>query len=122
MKWYLKVMSTYLNFKGRARRKEFWMFILFNALFAIVAQIIDIALGLTISYDILIGPFYITYLIIAILPGLSVTIRRLHDTGKSGWMYLFNLIPIAGQIVLFIFMVTDSQPESNKWGPNPKIG
>jgi uncharacterized membrane protein YhaH (DUF805 family) len=54
------------------------------------------------------------------IPGLAVTVRRLHDTGRSGWWVLVGLIPVIGFIILLVFMVLDSQPASNQWGPNPK--
>jgi uncharacterized membrane protein YhaH (DUF805 family) len=64
----------------------------------------------------------VIYILVSILPSLSVTVRRLHDTGKSGWMILLCLIPIIGVIVLLVFMVLDSDPEANQYGPNPKLG
>lgn len=121
MNWYFKVISNYFYFSGRARRKEFWMFTLFHILFASLALVIDVSLELSISRQIIYGPFYLLYIIITFIPSLAVTIRRLHDTGKSGWMYLLILVPIVGPIVIFIFLVTDGQPDSNKWGPNPKL-
>lgn len=60
------------------------------------------------------------YSLATIIPSLAVCIRRLHDTGKSGWSLLFVLIPFIGSIILLIFLITDSQPGENKWGPNPK--
>jgi uncharacterized membrane protein YhaH (DUF805 family) len=62
------------------------------------------------------------YILVSILPSLTVTVRRLHDTGKSGWMILLCLIPIIGGIILLVFLVLDSDPEPNQYGPNPKFG
>ena len=112
MEWYLKVLKQYADFSGRARRKEYWMFTLFNIIFTIVASIIDGVLGMPI--------FYLVYALAMLIPGLAVAVRRLHDVGKSGWMLLIGLIPLIGGIWLLVLMVTDSQAGANKWGENPK--
>jgi uncharacterized membrane protein YhaH (DUF805 family) len=125
MEWYLKVVrDNYANFNGRARRKEFWMYVLFNTIFIISAMILDKTLGLTpvisITDEISYGPIYIIYGLAVFIPGLAVIVRRLHDVGKSGWMYLIGLIPLVGSIWILVLLVTDSKPGENKWGPNPK--
>ena len=119
MNWYLKALKQYADFKGRARRKEYWMFILFNIIFAFLAALIDNIMG-TASPELGYGLFYIVYGLAVFIPGLAVTVRRLHDVGKSGWMYFIILIPIIGIIWFIILMVKDSEPGSNKWGENPK--
>jgi uncharacterized membrane protein YhaH (DUF805 family) len=119
MNWYLKVLKQYADFSGRARRTEYWMFALFNFLFIIVAMILDNILGLTVG-DLPYGVFYILFVLAVLIPGLAVSVRRLHDVGKSGWMYLIVLIPIVGSIWLLVLMVTDSDPGANEYGPNPK--
>ncbi|WP_136482127.1 DUF805 domain-containing protein [Cognatitamlana onchidii] len=119
MNWYLKVLKQYADFTGRARRKEYWMFILFNLLFAIAALLLDNLFGLTFG-DIPYGPIYALYGLALFIPGLAVAVRRLHDIGKSGWWLLISLIPLIGGIWLFVLMVTNSESGSNKWGPNPK--
>lgn len=119
MNWYLKALKQYADFKGRARRKEYWMFILFNIIFAFLAALIDNIVG-TASPELGYGLFYIVYGLAVFIPGLAVTVRRLHDVGKSGWMYFIILIPIIGIIWFIILMVKDSEPGSNKWGENPK--
>ena len=116
MKWFLKCFNQYADFSGRARRSEYWFFYLFNLL--IIFGIITVGVG--INSEIFMG-LYFLYLIAVIIPNLSVTVRRLHDTGKSGWMILISLIPLIGPIWLFVLLVTDSQPGDNKWGPNPKV-
>ena len=124
MKWYLKVLNNYATFSGRARRSEFWFFALFNMIFAIVAMGIDNVLGTTIKmgYGVSLpyGYIYLIYVLAVFIPGLSVSVRRLHDVGKSGWMYFIVLIPIIGAIWLLVLFFTDSQVGSNKWGENPK--
>ena len=112
MEWYLKVLKQYADFSGRARRKEYWMFYLFNIIFTIVASIIDGVLGMPI--------FYLIYALAMLIPGLAVAVRRLHDVGKSGWMFLVVLIPLVGGIWLLVLMCTDSEAGDNKWGENPK--
>lgn len=119
MKWYLKVLNQYADFSGRARRIEYWMFFLFNMIFAIVAMILDNILGLTLG-QLPYGVFYLFYVIAVFIPGLAVVVRRLHDAGQSGWMILIALIPLIGAVWLFILMLTDSEPGENKYGPNPK--
>tara|TARA_Y100001936_G_C16022039_1_gene640080 strand:+ start:302 stop:676 length:375 start_codon:yes stop_codon:yes gene_type:complete len=124
MKWYLKVMrDNYANVSGRARRKEYWMFtlfyfILFIGLF-IVLFILDSLLGET---DFNSGAIIlIIFLFVHFIPSLAVTIRRLHDTGKSGWYLLLQLIPYLGALIIFIFTVIEGDKNENKWGPNPKL-
>ena len=121
MNWYLKALKQYANFNGRARRKEYWMFVLFNAAFAIVAMILDNILGITIE-DVGYGPLYGLYGLAVLIPGLAVAVRRLHDVGKSGWMILIALIPIIGGIWLIVLMATDGDLGENKYGQNPKEG
>ena len=119
MRWYLKVLKHYADFSGRARRKEYWMFVLFNTIFAIIAAILDNVLGLT-SGQLPYGVLYFLYMLAVLIPGLAVTVRRLHDVGKSGWMILISLIPIIGTIWLLVLMVTDSNTGENQYGKNPK--
>jgi len=119
MNWYLKVLKQYADFSGRARRKEYWMFVLFNMIFAIVAAILDNVLGIAMEgtgY----GPLYGIYALAVLIPGLAVAVRRLHDVGKSGWMILIALIPLVGAIWLLVLLVTDSNPGENQYGQNPK--
>ncbi|MFV0541479.1 MAG: DUF805 domain-containing protein [Aestuariibaculum sp.] len=120
MNWYLKVIKQYADFNGRARRQEYWMFVLFNIIFAVAAIILDMLIGVATEGGF--GIFYILYVLFALLPGLAVTVRRLHDTGKSGWMLLLGLIPLVGPIWLFVLYVTEGDKGSNEYGPDPKIG
>ncbi len=121
MKWYIKVLKQCFDFSGRARRKEYWMFVLFNSIFGFVAIMLDSIYGMERSgYFQKIGPIFILYNLLTIMPRLAVEVRRLHDVGKSGWMVLLSLIPIIGTIWIFILMITDSVPSENRWGKNPK--
>ena len=112
MEWYLKVVrDNYANFNGRASRQEYWMFFLFNIIFAFVAGIVDVYFGL--------GFLYPLYALAVLIPGLAVGIRRLHDVNKSGWWLLISLIPIIGAIWLLILLCTDSNQGENDYGPLP---
>lgn len=118
MRWYLEVLKKYTQFSGRARRKEYWLFALFNLIFLIVAAIFDhLIFGVAIEA---IGPLYAIYVLAVIIPGLAVAVRRLHDIGKSGWYFLINFIPLVGGIWFLVLMCLDSQPGENRFGPNPK--
>lgn len=119
MNWYLKCWQQYADFSGRARRKEYWMFTLFNT---IIAFVISFVLGFIGGLTGLLGLTYLSYIysLAVFIPSLAVCVRRLHDVGKSGWMYLIILIPIVGWIWLIVLFCTDSQPGSNQWGNNPK--
>lgn len=119
MEWYLKVLKNYANFEGRARRKEYWMFFLFNTIFAVGATIIDNILGLAIA-NVGYGPIYIIYGLALLIPGLAVLVRRLHDIGKSGWMIFVALIPLIGGIWLIVLLATEGTTGRNDYGPDPK--
>ena len=120
MNYYLKVLQNYATFTGRARRSEYWYFALFNLIFGIVAMILDNVLGIPMEGMGNYGPLYSLYSIVVLIPGLAVLVRRLHDVGKSGWMFFIALIPIIGAIWLLVLLATDSEAGSNKWGENPK--
>ena len=119
MKWFLKVLNQYADFSGRARRTEYWMFVLFNMIFAFAAMVIDNILGTAVE-GVGYGLVYALYLLAMFVPGLAVTVRRLHDVGKSGWMYLILFIPIIGGIWFLVLMFTDGDSGTNEYGPSPK--
>lgn len=112
MKWFIKCFQHYADFKGRARRKEYWMFTLFNSLFSILLYIVDVSINSP-------GIFQSIYTLVVLLPGLAVCVRRLHDIGKSGWWYFICLIPVVGSIWLVVLFCLDSDGY-NKYGDNPK--
>ena len=124
MEWYLKVMrDNYANFSGRARRTEYWMFVLVQTIVMIGLMILDSVLGLdfelqgiSLGY----GYLYLIGVVVHFIPSLAVLVRRLHDVGKSGWFYFIFLIPIIGIIWLLILYCTEGQKQDNKWGPDPK--
>lgn len=118
MKWYLEVLSKYAVFTGRARRSEYWYFALLNTIFLIALGILEGALGLfPDSRHSVLG---LVYNLAVFFPALAVSVRRLHDTGRSGWWLLIAIVPLLGAIALLVFMLTDSDAGKNEYGPNPK--
>lgn len=112
MDWYVGVMKKYVDFTGRARRKEYWMFFLINILIAMAVGVLDAILGFGLLGGI--------YALAVLLPSLAVTVRRLHDTGRTGWWILIGLVPVIGFIVILVFMVLEGEAGENRFGPNPK--
>jgi len=119
MNWYLEVLKKYADFNGRARRKEYWMFFLFNVIFVFIAMTLDNMLGLSDATTGL-GPLYGIYSLAMIIPSIAVAVRRLHDVNKSGWWMFISLVPIIGGIWLLVLMFTESKPGTNQYGINPK--
>ena len=113
MNWYLSVLKKYAVFTGRARRQEYWMFLLFNIIIMVVLAVIEVVIGTW-------GILGMVYALAVLLPSIGVTIRRLHDTDRTGWWILIALVPAIGAIVLLIFMLLDGQASDNQYGPNPK--
>ncbi|MFG2118766.1 DUF805 domain-containing protein [Streptomyces sp. NPDC048710] len=111
MSWFIEALKKYAVFGGRARRKEYWLFMLF-------AWIIYVALA-TVG-AVAHAPYIVGIAVVFLLPALGVTVRRLHDTGRSGWWIFIGMIPLIGSIVLLVFYCSDSQAGANKYGPNPK--
>lgn len=110
--FYLKkcFKEDFANFKGRARREEFWYFVLGYGIVSIAVSIL--------TWSGLSGLLGLVFLV----PGLAVGARRLHDTGRSGWWQLLSFVPVIGEIVLLVWFATAGKPEENKWGANPKLG
>ena len=119
MNWFLLALKKYAVFAGRSQRSEYWFFVLFYFLIAIVLSIVDTAAGL-MSLQAGIGLFSGLFMLAMFIPSLAVGVRRLHDIGRTGWWILIGLIPFIGWIVLLVFAVQDSQPGTNEYGPNPK--
>ncbi len=112
MEYYVKALKQYTDFNGKATRKEYWMFFLFNIIFAFVASMLDNFLGLSSIETGGIGPIYGLYILGTLLPGLAAAVRRLHDIGKSGWWLLIAFVPIIGGIWLIVLLATDSKAEA----------
>jgi uncharacterized membrane protein YhaH (DUF805 family) len=128
--WYVKVLKQYVDFSGRARRREYWMFVLINVVIVIVLSLVDTLLG-TGGFRAMSGgaSFYAAnslgllsglYTLAVLLPSIAVTVRRLHDTDRSGWWILLGFIPIIGGIVLLVFYVLEGTRGPNRYGPDPK--
>lgn len=114
MHWYLEPWRKYLQYEGRARRLEYWSFFLGNLLigaflFMLVGMGQDWAMGA-----------YTLFTLAALIPGIMAGIRRLHDTGRTGWWLLISLVPLVGGIILIVLLLLNSEPGSNEYGPNPK--
>ena len=123
MKWFLKVLKQYSDFSTRARRKEYWMYSLFLTLFSFVVMFLDTILGLDFNmYDASLGYgwLYTFFSLATILPSLAVSVRRLHDIGKSGKMLFIIFIPLIGAIWLLVLTLKDSHQEKINGVPIPK--
>ena len=118
MKRYIEVMRKYAVFSGRAQRQEYWMFVLFNVIIVLFLGIIDEMADS--DFESSRSTLTTLYVLATLIPFLAVGVRRLHDTGRSGWWMLIGVIPIIGAIVLLIFIIQDSQLMDNQYGPNPK--
>ena len=113
------LLNKYATFSGRARRSEYWWWYLFVTIVFVVAGILDRAVGLTYS-DLTLGGGWIATIagIVFLIPNLAVAVRRLHDTGRTGWWLLIGLVPVIGFFVLLYFFVLDSEND-NQYGPYP---
>jgi uncharacterized membrane protein YhaH (DUF805 family) len=120
MHWYLEVLKKYADFNGRAMRKEYWYFVLFNIIVGVALAVVDGVTG-TFSAEAGIGLMGGLYMLGVLIPGTAVSVRRLHDTDRNGWWLLIALVPVIGAIVLFVFMVQDGKPGENQYGSNPKL-
>ena len=114
---YIKVLKQYGDFKTRSTIKEFWLFNLFSVLISLLLTLIDSSVDFKFGGNIGV----LTALYSIFIPSLSVSVRRLHDVGKSGWSILFIIIPIVGIIWLLALFCRDTMPERNKWGENPTL-
>lgn len=112
MNYYTDVLKKYAVFEGRARRSEYWYFLLFN----LIASIIIGVIGGMLDFKQLAS----IYSLAVLVPSIAVTVRRLHDTNHSGLWFLIGLIPIIGWIVLLILTIRDGDAGPNRYGPNPK--
>ena len=119
MNWYREALRKYATFEGRARRKEYWTFALINFVVVFVLSLIDMRLG-TFSMEFGVGLLSGLYSLAVLIPIMAVTVRRLHDTNRSGWWFLIAFVPIVGWLVIVALACLDSQPGANRFGPNPK--
>jgi uncharacterized membrane protein YhaH (DUF805 family) len=118
MEWYLEVWRKFGDFQGRARRREYWMNYLMNAVVAVALYGLMLAGGERLARVtiVLIGAYWLA----AIIPNIAVTARRLHDTGRSGWWMFISLLPLVGPFIMLYFLVQDGESGRNEYGVNPK--
>lgn len=127
MEWMLLPLKRYADFNGRSRRKEYWMFMLLQAIVLLVlGGLFGIAAALMGGEN---GPGALAWLVAAVIgivvlalivPSIAVTVRRLHDQGKSGWFYLISLVPYVGGFIVLVFMCLEGTPGPNEYGENSK--
>ena len=118
MKYYLLAFKNYAVFSGRSNRSEYWYFALFQFIFAVAAIILDVALGLSFG-NTPYGFLYMGYVLATLIPGLAVTVRRLHDIDKSGWWLFIVLIPVIGSIWLLVLLASEGTRGDNRFGADP---
>jgi uncharacterized membrane protein YhaH (DUF805 family) len=111
----LTVIDHYFDFTGRSRRKEFWIFTLFNAILTLLLSLLD-----TVFETYIFTTIFFMYYLVMFIPSLSLLLRRVHDSGKSGWFIFVVLIPIIGWIWLLVLLCSEGEHQSNLWGENPK--
>ncbi|XTZ38943.1 DUF805 domain-containing protein [Salmonella enterica] len=119
MDWYLKVLRNYALFKGRAHRREFWMFTLVNFILSSVLMVVDNILGW--QHGTGFGALNLIYTLLVLLPSLAVQVRRLHDTNRSGRWLVLLIIPLFGWLALLALYSQRGTPEENRFGPPPKL-
>jgi uncharacterized membrane protein YhaH (DUF805 family) len=107
------VLAQYIGFSGRARRSEYWYWVLAAGIVGLVLFILGLAAKIFLV-------LYYIWALAILLPNIGVLMRRLHDTDRSGWWIFIGIIPIVGAIVLIVFTCQDSTPGDNRYGPSPK--
>ena len=120
MDWYLLALKRYAQFSGRSRRKEYWMYSLINGMIGLVLYGGGIVLMAHRGLAALLLILAVVYELGTVVPGLACGVRRLHDTGRSGWWILLGFVPVLG-LALVVFLVLDSEPGPNQYGGNPKF-
>lgn len=118
MEWYVGVLRKYAEFNGRARRKEYWTFVLINMGISLALGAVDGVISAVVDTDVTV--FGGLYGLLVLVPSVAVTVRRLHDTDRSGWWYFIVLIPIIGAVLLIVWLATDGDSGANRFGPDPK--
>jgi uncharacterized membrane protein YhaH (DUF805 family) len=119
MHWYFDGLKQYAVFSGRARRKEYWFYQLFNTLFVVALVVVDAMTG-TMRGKAGLGLLSGLFVLATLLPSLGMLVRRLHDTNRSGWWILIGFVPLVGPLIMLVFTLQDSEVSANQHGPNPK--
>ena len=117
------VFQNFANFSGRARRSEYWYFVLFNVIVSAALSVFNKQVPTQVAGEVMMitqNKILSAYQLLVFIPSLAVTVRRLHDVGKSGWNYLWILLPIIGWIMLLVWECRDGERMDNRFGPDPK--
>ena len=114
MSWYIAALKKYAIFNGRSRRLEYWMFMLISGLIVAGLSVAGTSMG---NYPPLLSALYA---LAVLIPAIAVTVRRLHDTDRSGWWLLISLVPFIGQLILLVFLLIGGKRDRNQYGPDPK--
>ena len=127
MNWMLMPLRRYAEFSGRSRRREYWMFWLLNVLISAFVGLVTLLMAMAVETEeemmVVVNQLIVLWVIVSVaffIPGLAVTVRRLHDTDRSGWSILFGLIPVIGGFMLLYFYVQDGTEGPNRFGDDPK--
>ena len=127
MNWMLMPLRRYAEFSGRSRRREYWMFWLLNVLISAFVGLVTLLMAMAVETEeemmVVVNPLIVLWVIVSVaffIPGLAVTVRRLHDTDRSGWSILYGLIPVIGGFMLLYFYVQDGTEGPNRFGDDPK--
>ena len=129
MEWMLLPLKRYADFNGRSRRKEYWMFWLFQVIISLILVALMFIGGLDSSsiesefngFGIFIAFILGMFVLAMLIPNIAVAVRRFHDQDKSGWMYLLSLIPYIGGLIIFIFMLLPGTYGPNQYGEDTKL-
>lgn len=119
MHWYFDALRKYAAFTGRSRRAEYWVFFVINFVVYLAAAFLDVMAG-TFSKEMGVGLASGVYALFVLLPSVSVSVRRLHDTNRSAWWLLLGFVPIIGPLVLFVIYCLEGTPGDNDYGGDPK--
>ena len=120
MNWYLDAWKNYVTFTGRSRRTAYWMFVLFQILVYIAVAILGMILSGGNSNSAAATGLMALVTLGLLLPSIAVTVRRLHDTNRTGWWILISFLPLIGGIWLLVLTILDGTPATNRFGPDPK--
>jgi len=119
MSWFLTVLRHYATFRGRARRREYWTYLAVYVPIYAALELVDLLTG-TFDMESMMGALTGLYVLATVIPGTAVAVRRLHDTGRSGWWLLVSVIPLLGAIVLLFFLIQEGESGDNLYGADPK--
>lgn len=120
MQWLKEVIAKYATFRGRARRREYWRYILYYVIAFVTLVLVDMLTG-TFNIESQLGFLSGLFLLFMLIPSVAVAVRRLHDTERGGWWLLLAFLPLIGQLVLLFFFIQEGDEGDNAYGPDPKF-